>query len=362
MAEEGFPECELVVGALVEVGGDPVGVREEGAGFAGADEAEALAAAAAPGLEVAAQRVGEKEPDVGVGGAQAAEKAVVAGPVGRKRERAVGDGPTVEQREKLFFGDEGDFGVGAGGAEGAQERERHDDIAEPVREADIDAGAAREGGEVAGGEIGGEEVALGFEAEPFGRHVLVAPAVVRPEPRGAEVVVGGEELFEPAVEAERDGGGGAAGGDQVGADLDAPESAAARENAVDAGGEFFRHEAGEFGGGADAAEEGGERALQPGVLIEEDADEALAAEDFQGFGEALLAREELHAETLAGGGDEGVGGRVVEGAEDDAELGERAGDDEGLRSLGFPVGEVRRADERRGGGAAVEGVGGEHLG
>ena len=70
----------------------------------------------------------------------------------------------------------------------------------------------------------------------------------------------------------------------------------------------------------------------------------------------------MPAETLAGGGDEGVGGRVVEGAEDDAELGERAGDDEGLRSLGFPVGEVRRADEGGGRGRAVERVGGEELG
>ena len=54
----------------------------------------------------------------------------------------------------------------------------------------------------AGRGVGGEEVASGFEARTFGGHGLIAPAVVGLKPRGAKIVVGGAELFEPAVEAE----------------------------------------------------------------------------------------------------------------------------------------------------------------
>ena len=97
-------------------------------------------------------------------------------------------------------------------------------------------------------------------------------------------------------------------------------------------------------------------------MVEEDADEALAAEDFQGIGETFLARKKLHTEALAGGCDEGVGGGIIERPENDAELGEGAGDDERLRGLGLPVGEVRRADEGGGGSGAVACVGGEQFG
>lgn len=362
VAEEEFPECELVVRAFVEIGGHTVGVGEERAGFAGADETETLTAAGQPSLEIAAEGIGEEEPHVGVLMAEAAEKEIVAEALGWEGEGPVGDSPALEEREELIFSDEGDLGVGATGAEGAEEGQGHDDVAEPIGEADVDARAVGEPGKAAGEEVGGEQVAFRFEAEAFLRHVLIAPAVVGPKPRGAEVVVGGEELFEPTVEAEGDGEGFAAGGDELHTHLDAPESATAWKNTVDAGVEFLGHETGEFGRGTDAAEERGERALEAGVLVEEDADEALAAEDFQGVGEAFFAREELHAEALAGGFDESVGGGVVERAEDDAEFGERAGDDERLRGLGLPVGEVRGTDKRRGGGSAVERVSGEQLG
>ena len=102
--------------------------------------------------------------------------------------------------------------------------------------------------------------------------------------------------------------------------------------------------------------------MEAGILIEEDTDESTAAENFQGLGKTLFAGEEFHAEALAGTRDEVVGGGVVEGAKDDAELGEGAGNDERLRGLRFPVGEVRRTDKRGGGGGAVELVGGEHRG
>lgn len=361
MSEEVLPEGELVSGAFVEVGGDAVGVGEERARFAGAGEAEALAALGEPSFEVAAEGVGEEEIDVGVCVAEAAEVGEVAEAARGERENAVGELPLLEQREKLFLGDEGELGVGAAGAEGAEERGGHDDIAQPVGQADVDAGAAGEGGELRA-ELDGEEVAFGFQAEAAAGHVLVTPAVVGPQPGGAEVVVAAEEIFEPAVEGEDGGVAGVVVSDLVDGDFDAPEPEPARVDAVDAGGEFLGHQPGELGGGADAAEEGGEGALEAGVLVEEDADPAAAAEDFEGLGETVAPRKETHAEALAGGFDERVGGGIVEGAKNDAELGVRRGREEKLRGLSFPIGEMGRADERGGGVGVVSLVRGYETG
>jgi len=72
--------------------------------------------------------------------------------------------------------------------------------------------------------------------------------------------------------------------------LDAPESQASRTEHVHVGVEFFYQQAGQLGGRADAAEQGGEGTLISGVLIEEHANDAPAAEDFQRpHGRALSA-------------------------------------------------------------------------
>ena len=133
---------------------------------------------------------------------------------------------------------------------------------------------------MAGGEIGGQQVAFGRQAEPRGRHVLVAPAVVGPKPRRAEVFIAGQQILKPAIEAQGDAGAGVVVGDESAADFDAPERPTAREDAIDAGGELFRHETGQLGGGADAAEESREGTLHARILVEKDADEALATENF----------------------------------------------------------------------------------
>ena len=64
VAKKIFPELELVMRAFVEIGRDTVGVGQKRARFAGADEAEALTAAAEPSLEVAAEGIGEEQPHV----------------------------------------------------------------------------------------------------------------------------------------------------------------------------------------------------------------------------------------------------------------------------------------------------------
>ena len=92
------------------------------------------------------------------------------------------------------------------------------------------------------------------------------------------------------------------------------------------------------------------------ILVEKDADEALATENFQCFGETRFAGKQLHPEALTGMDNESVGRGIVEGAKDDAELGERGGNDEGLRGLNFPIRKVRRADQSSGGITVVLGV------
>ena len=56
---------KLVLRAFVEICGHTVSLREQRARFAGAHEAEALAAAGEPRLEVAAEGVGEEQPHIG---------------------------------------------------------------------------------------------------------------------------------------------------------------------------------------------------------------------------------------------------------------------------------------------------------
>jgi hypothetical protein len=86
---------------------------------------------------------------------------------------------------------------------------------------------------------------------------------------------------------------------------------------------------------------------RPAFWSKRTADEAAAAENLQRLGEALLAREQAHAEAFARCLHEGVGGRLVERAVDDPELRERRGNHEWLRGLCLPVGEVRGADKGR---------------
>ena len=85
-------------------------------------------------------------------------------------------------------------------------------------------------------------------------------------------------------------------------------------------GDFVGHHAGEFRRGAYAAEESREGALQACVLIEEQADEAAAAEDLQRLGEALLPREQAQAEPFPRRLDEAIQGRVVQRPDQDLPL------------------------------------------
>ena len=65
----------------------------------------------------------------------------------------VGDPPAFQQGVKRGFCDQGDLGIGAAGANGAEQGQRHHDIAEPVGQTDPDAGAAGQGDQSAGGQI-----------------------------------------------------------------------------------------------------------------------------------------------------------------------------------------------------------------
>ena len=53
-----------------------------------------------------------------------------------------GDVPVFEQRMKGWFSDQGDLRVGPTSANRAEQGESHDDIAQPIRQANPNAGAA----------------------------------------------------------------------------------------------------------------------------------------------------------------------------------------------------------------------------
>ena len=155
------------------------------------------------------------------------------------------------------------------------------------------------------------------------------------------VVARAEVGLQPAVERQRHAGRGAIVAESLHAQLGPPEGEAARKQRVNIRVEFFRQQAGQLAGGAHAAEQGGERALEPGVLVEEEAEAAVAPEDLHRILKTLLAREQPHAETLPRAFDPGIGRRVVERTEDHAELGKGRRHEERQHGLAFPAAEVR---------------------
>lgn len=102
--------------------------------------------------------------------------------------------------------------------------------------------------------------------------------------------------------------------------------------------------------------------MQAGILIEEDAHEALAAKNLQSLGKAGFSGEQFHPKALARTYDECVGRRVVERPKDNAKLGERSWNQKGFGRLGLPVGNMGGADERGGRFPAVLSVGFEQRG
>ena len=103
----------------------------------------------------------------------------------RQRPHPVGEPGKLQERTEWRLGEQGDLRIGPGGAQRAQQRQHHDNVTQPVGQANPQAGLARKGGEPAILQIGCQEVPLGLETQPPGGNVLVAPAVVRPEPGGA---------------------------------------------------------------------------------------------------------------------------------------------------------------------------------
>ena len=343
VAEVFFPDGGLVLAGFVEIGGEIPGVREQRAPFAGAQHAEALGRAGEPGLEVAAQGVGEEDMDVGVFLAQVAEELPVAGFARRKGDDAFGEVEAFEQRDEGRLGEEGDGGVGAGLAEGADEREGHHDVAQPVGQTQPVAGAAGERGLAEPGELVGEQVALGLETEAAGGNILVAPAGVKPEPVGAVGRGVAEFVFEPAVGAKKNlGGRSFRSRVEVSAvDGDAKEGGAFVVEEGDAGAAFFGEQAGELAGGADAVEEQSEGAAGTGILVEEQHDHGVAAEHVHGLVIAVLAREQAETPALAGFFHVGFEARNIKGSVNGGDFGNGVFDEGREESVGLQEGEMR---------------------
>jgi len=143
---------------------------------------------------------------------------------------------------------------------------------------------------------------------------------VRPEPGGAHVLVVGEDALEPAIEGDGHADGGAVVLDGLRAEIHAPESTPPRVEHAQICVVLLDEQAGQLGDGADAPAQGEERAALSGVLVEEQADVALVAEDAHRVAQALSTCEQVHAEAAAGLEHEGVERGIVQGAEEDAEL------------------------------------------
>ena len=104
-----------------------------------------------------------------------------------------------------------------------------------------------QGGKSARREVSCQQVSFRLEPEAAPRHVLVAPAIMGPQPRRAEIIVGAKQGLEPAVETNRHGLAAAIMHDRLDAHLQAPEAEAARKDAIDPRVEFLGHQARQFG-------------------------------------------------------------------------------------------------------------------
>ena len=271
-------------------------VREQRPPAPRSRKTEPLAATGQPCLQIAAEGSWEKQEAIGIFMAQTPEMEKAARPGRRQRPHPVGESGQFQQRTERRLCEQRDLRIGPGGAERAQQRQHHDNVAEPVGQADPQTRLAREGGEPAALEIGAKEIAFGFKAQPPGGNVLVAPAVVRPQPGGAGVVTAGKVGLQPAVERNGHARSGPIVDNARHVQLHPPEGESARKDHVEPGMEFLRQQPGELGGGTDAAEQRGKSSLKTGILIKEKADAAVAPEDLHSLLKSLLAREQAHAE------------------------------------------------------------------
>ncbi len=119
--------------------------------------------------------------------------------------------------------------IGTGAAEGAEQRQSHDDIAEPIRKANPKTRATLWSERAPFGEIAFEQIAFREELKTTAGDVLISPAVMAPEPGGADVVIFGERIFECAVECEGHAGGSPVMRDGMTDKTHAPKAAAHRE-------------------------------------------------------------------------------------------------------------------------------------
>ena len=312
-----------------------------------ARETEPLAAAGQACFEIAAERSREVQIAVGVFVPESPEleKPVHAGR--RQRQNPVGQAELLQQRQELRPGQEGDCSVGARSADRAEQRNRHDHVAKPVRQADPKAGLAGYGGEAACGDVGRQQVASGLEAQPPRGNVLVPPSIMRPQPGGAGVIAAGEAGFQPAVQREGHAAGGTVVNNGVGAQFRAPKSEAAGIDCKQPGPVFLSQHPGELARRAHPAEQGAERPVDAGVLVEQQGDAAAPLKDLHRLVKPRFARKHAHAETFAGPLYPCIRRGVVERAENGADLDAGLGGNEWNRSLRFPAAKVHCGAQQR---------------